>query len=95
MHTSIAFRADIEIMEDIGGRLRSLRKAQGLTVAVVARRTELNPSTVMRAESGRNPTLLTLTRLLRCYGALGGLQALVPEPALSPIAAAAARRGDR
>jgi transcriptional regulator with XRE-family HTH domain len=92
MHTSIAFQTDTEIMERIGARLRSLRKANGMTLSTVAERTELNVSTVTRAEGGLNPTLLTLTRLLRCYGALGSLEELIPEPTISPIAAAAARR---
>jgi transcriptional regulator with XRE-family HTH domain len=92
MHISIVFQTDTEIMERIGGRLRTLRRAQGMTMAAVAERTELNVSTVTRAESGQNPTLLTLTRLLRCYGALGSLEELIPEPTISPIAAAAARR---
>ncbi|MFC1575688.1 helix-turn-helix domain-containing protein [Gemmatimonadota bacterium] len=92
MNTSIAFQTDTEIMERIGGRLRRLRRAQEWTVAAVAERTELNPSTIARAESGQNPTLLTLTRLLRCYGALGSLEEFIPEPAVSPIRAAEARR---
>ena len=65
-----------------------------LTVEEVAERTDLNPGTVVRAEQGKNPTLLTLTRLLRCYGALGGMEALVPEPTVSPVAEARARRGE-
>ena len=94
MNESMFFSTDVEIMEGIGARLRGLRKAQDLTLEQVAERTELNPSTVVRAEQGKNPTLQTLTRLLRCYGALGGLQALVPEPPVSPLAAARARKGD-
>lgn len=93
MDISVIFSTDIEIMEGIGRRLRALRKAQDLTLEQVAERTELNPSTVVRAEQGKNPTLLTLTRLLRCYGALGGMETLVPEPTVSPVAAARARRG--
>ena len=88
MHKSTIFATDVEIMEGVGGQLRRLREAQRLTVDQVARRTELNPSTVLRAEHGKNPTLLTLTRLLRCYGALDGLTRIVPEPTLSPVAAA-------
>ena len=92
MYISIAFQTDTEIMERIGARLRTLRKAQGMPMSAVAERTELNVSTVTRAESGQNPTLLTLTRLLRCYGALGSLEEFIPEPTISPIAAAEARR---
>ena len=92
MHKSIVFRTDAEIMQGIGKRLRTLRRAQGLTLAQVAARTELNPSTITRAEKGQNPTLLTLTRLLRACGALSNLEQFVPEPTISPIAEAKARR---
>jgi len=94
MHTSIVFQADTEIMEQIGARLKTLRKAQAMTLVSVAEQAELNVSTVTRAESGQNPTLLTLIRLLRCYRALGTLQDFIPEPTFSPIAAAEARRRD-
>jgi len=83
---------DPEIMKQLGATLRRWRKTRGLRVADVAEHTELNPSTVVRAEAGQNPTLLTLVRLLRCYGALGGLSQLVPEPPVSPVAAAEEER---
>ena len=92
MYKSIVFQTDPEIMQSIGERLRMLRRAQGLTLAQVAERTQLNPSTIVRAEKGRNPTLLTLTRLLRACGALSSLELFVPEPTISPVAEAEARR---
>lgn len=79
-------------MERLGQALRHMRRSRGLRVADVAERTELNPSTVVRAEAGQNPTLLTLVRLLRCYGALGTLEHVMAPPPPSPIEAARSRR---
>ena len=80
-------RTDIEWMEEVGRRLRRLRKARQLTLVEVAERAGIDRVTVSRAEKGDNPTLHTLTRLLRVYGRLDGLEALVPEPLPSPLAA--------
>lgn len=92
MHTSIAFATDPELMKRLGNALRQMRKSRELRVADVAERTQLNPSTVVRAEAGQNPTLLTLVRLLRCYGALGMLEPVMAPPPQSPIKAVRSRR---
>jgi len=84
---------DPEIMRAIGQRLRALRKARSLTSTLAARRAGLSRRTVYRAEQGDNPTLLTLTRLLRVYGELAALEDFIPEPELSPMARLTRRRG--
>lgn len=86
MLKSIATATDPEIMEELGRRLRHLRKARGLTLEEVAERTGLDRTTVGRAERGDNPTLLTLIRILRAYGRLGALESFLPEPEVSPMA---------
>lgn len=77
--------SNAEVMELLGGRLRSLRKSRALTIGEVAGKTGLSRRTVARAESGRNPTLGTIVELLRAYGRLDALAALLPEPELSPM----------
>ncbi len=77
---------DIEIGEELGGRLRALRKARKLEIQAVAKATGLSRRTVYRAELGDNPTLITLLRLLRLYGRLGDLDILLRPPEVSPMA---------
>jgi DNA-binding XRE family transcriptional regulator len=83
----VSTRTDAEWMGEVGRRLRRLRTSRKLTLVEVAERSGLDRVTVSRAEKGDNPTLHTLTRLLRVYGRLDGLQAMVPEPLPSPLAA--------
>lgn len=82
---SYASATDREIQETIGERLRALRTARGLSQREAAERADLARSTVHEAESGRNPTLNTLIRLLRVYGRLGALETFIPEPTVSPM----------
>ncbi len=85
-HTSYTLATDREIMQDLGRRLRRLREARELTAIEAAARAGLSRRTVWRAESGDNPTLLTLLRLLRTYGHIEAVESFVPEPVLSPMA---------
>jgi len=86
---------DREIIEGIGGRLRELRRRQGLTMIEVGELAGLDRGTVSRAEQGDNPTLLTLIRMLRVYGRLPALDAFLPDPGISPMARLEARRRGR
>lgn len=80
-------RTDVEWMAEVGRRLGRLRASRALTLVEVAERAGLDRETVSRAEKGDNPTLQTLTRLLRVYGRLDALEQLAPEPLPSPLAA--------
>ncbi len=86
---------DPEIMEEIGRRLRALRKSRGLTTVETAARAGLARRTVQRAEGGDNPTLATVLRLLRLYGRLAGLESFIPEPEVSPMALIRKQPGQR
>ena len=94
-HISGDTSTDREIMAEIGARLRSLRKAQGMALSEVASQTELNKSTVSRAEGGKNPTLLTILRLLRVFGRIEALDGFIPEPGLSPMELLSERRREQ
>lgn len=85
MDKSISVATDPEVLQEIGKRLRSLRKARGMTLKDAANRAGLDRTTVSRAEHGDNPTLLTLLRLLRSYGRLGAIESFIPEPQVSPM----------
>lgn len=72
-------------METVGRRLRDYRLRQNISRAHLAERAGLGVATVARAEAGHNPRLITLIRILRALGRLDSLDALLPEPALSPL----------
>lgn len=84
---------DPEVLKELGRRLRALRRARDLTMGEVAARSGLSEKTVARAEQGRNPTLLTVVRLLRVYERLSALDDFVPEPEISPMALIRERGG--
>lgn len=86
---------DREIMAEIGRRLRELRRRRRKTMIEVGELSQLDRTTVSRAERGDNPTLLTVVRLLRVYGRLQALESFLPEPEVSPMARLAARRRRR
>ena len=92
---TLTLMTDDEVMAFLGRRLRSLRKAQRLTMIKAAVRSGLSRRTVYSAEHGDNPTLQTLVRLLRLYGRLDGLRAFIPEPEISPMALLEEKRGSR
>ena len=66
-----------------------------MTLVEVAELTEMNKSTVSRAEGGDNPTFLTVLRLLRAYGRIEALDGFIPEPELSPMQLLAERRREQ
>lgn len=84
---------DDEILEEIGERLKSLREARGMTQTEAAERAGIGRHTLYRAERGGNPTLQTVTRLLRAYGRLHALESFIPRPEVSPMARLRERKG--
>lgn len=86
MTNTLAVNSDDEISQMIGGRLQAYRLQRNLTVHAVATKAGLNPNTVMNAERGANPRLVTVIRLLRAYDRLDGLDAFLPAPRISPLA---------
>ncbi len=90
--SSYTTASDREVLEEMGRRLRAARERQGFSAVDVAARTGLSRRTVWRAELGDNPTLSTLLRLLRLYGELESLSAVLREPEVSPMAALEAQQ---
>jgi transcriptional regulator with XRE-family HTH domain len=83
---------DPEVLTELGGRIRGYRLQQNLSIASLAMRAGIAPLTLQNAEHGQNFTVETLIRLLRALGRLEQLDALLPEPGLSPLALLAERR---
>lgn len=70
----------------VGGRLRAYRLQRNLTVEEVATKGGLSRNTVLNAERGANPRLVTVIRLLRALDRLDALDAFLPTPRISPLA---------
>ena len=85
MSTITGETTDIEILRELGKRLRSYRLQQNLSVADVATRAGVNPNTVVNVEAGRNARLMTIVRLLRVYGRIEAVNAFLPPPQVSPL----------
>ncbi|HLA76239.1 MAG TPA: helix-turn-helix transcriptional regulator [Vicinamibacteria bacterium] len=77
--------SDPRIQEVLGLRLRSYRKAQGLSLDGLAQRTGLSPLTLHKAEHGGNFTVRTLLRVLRALGRLEQLDAFLSPIPQSPL----------
>jgi transcriptional regulator with XRE-family HTH domain len=75
----------MELLRELGVRLRACRLQANRTAADVATRAGLNRNTVVNAERGANPRLLTVVRMLRVLGRLDALDAFLPPPAISPL----------
>ncbi|WP_405504690.1 helix-turn-helix domain-containing protein [Streptomyces purpurascens] len=61
-------KADDEVLDGVGPRLRALRRARGITLADLAATTGVSESTLSRLESGlRRPSLELLLPLARTY----------------------------
>jgi len=77
--------SDKAAMALIGERIQRERLNQNLTQAGLAERAGIGVRTVRSLEAGQKPTVETLIRALRGLGKLGALDALLPEPGLSPL----------
>lgn len=77
--------SDDAALQALGRRLARHRLNRNLTQAEVAAEAGVSTLTVQRIEQGRSSQATNLIRILRALGLLDNLDALVPEPAISPI----------
>ena len=87
--------SDEAILTEVGVRLRTERLNRNLTIDEIAERAGVADKTVRNVETGENYSVATLLRLLRALGLLGRVDALIPEPGLSPIELAKLRGKQR
>lgn len=84
------------ILEEMGARIRLERLNRDLSQKDLATATGMSISTIRNIESGDgNPTMRVIIEVLRALGLLDRIDALLPEPAPSPIQAAKLRRRQR
>ena len=69
----------------LGSRVQRERLNRNLTQAELAERAGIGPRTVRYLEAGRQTTVETLIRVLRALEKLDALNALLPEPGMSPL----------
>ena len=77
--------SDHAALQALGRRLARHRLNRNLTQAALAAQAGVSTPTVQRIEQGHSSQAVNLVRILRALGLLGNLDALVPEPAISPI----------
>jgi transcriptional regulator with XRE-family HTH domain len=78
---------DEAVLRELGRRLAAVRLGRNLTQAQLAGQAGVSKRTIERMESGEVATQLSgFVRVCRALDLLGGIDALVPEPAPSPLA---------
>ena len=83
MDFSAASIAAIEA--ELGRRIEAARLAANISQAELAAESGVSRRTITRIENGAGASLETLIRLMRALGLAGRLDALLPEPRVSPI----------
>lgn len=76
------------ILEELGQRIRYNRIAADFSQAELAKRAGISVGTLASLEKGRGGTLENMLNVLRALGSLSGLELLLPEQTVSPIAIA-------
>ena len=82
--------SDSVILEELGQRIRALRRRNKLTQITLAKRTLLAVGTIKSLEAGKGK-LSTLVAVLRELGALEQLDRFIPPITISPLKMADAR----
>ena len=82
---AIESKTDKEIVQELGGRIRSYRLQRNLSQDELARQAGVNRTTVRDIEGGKDSQLSTLVKLMRALGRLEDLGAFLPIPSVSPI----------
>ncbi|OGA01166.1 MAG: hypothetical protein A3H35_00205 [Betaproteobacteria bacterium RIFCSPLOWO2_02_FULL_62_17] len=82
---AMASTTDIEVLQEIGDRLRTYRLQRNLAQADLAARAGVNRTTIRDIEAGKDSQLSTLVKLLRALGRLEDIDAFLPKPSVSPI----------
>src|SRR5688572_12964806 len=77
--------SDSAVVQELGRRLAQYRLNQNLTQQALAQEAGVSLRTLNRIECGEASQSSNLLRVLRALGLLDNLEALVPEPPVSPM----------
>jgi transcriptional regulator with XRE-family HTH domain len=83
------------VVAELGRRFEHVRLQQNLTQAELAEAAGVGEATLRRFERGRSIQLTTLVKLLKTMHLLGGLETILPEDSVDPIAELERWRGRR
>lgn len=86
---------DRQIVIELGERIARHRLSQNVSQDQLAREAGVSKRTVVRLENGESSQLTNLIRILRALNLLDNLDALIPNPQISPIAALQAQARER
>jgi putative transcriptional regulator len=73
------------VLKQLGKRLLQYRLNRNMTQEALAKDAGVSGRTINRVEHGHSTQLSNLIRLLRSLDLLQNIDALIPEPAVSPI----------
>lgn len=77
--------SDDATLKELGSRITRYRLNRNLTQDTLAREAGVSKRTIHRVEHGHSTQALNLIRILRALHLLENFEALIPEPAISPI----------
>lgn len=77
--------SDNAALEELGARIARYRLNRNWTQDALAKEAGVSKRTINRIEHGHSTQAANLIRILRALGLLENLEALIPEPAISPI----------
>ncbi len=77
--------SDDAVLKEIGNRITQYRLNQDKTQAALAQEAGVSSRTMIRVEHGHSVQGSSLIRILRALQLVENLDALIPEPAVSPV----------
>ncbi|MEZ5346962.1 MAG: helix-turn-helix transcriptional regulator [Pyrinomonadaceae bacterium] len=77
--------SDEAILKEIGERIARYRLNENQTQSSLATEAGVSERTLQRAENGQTIQATSLIRILRALGLTKNLEALIPQPAVSPV----------
>lgn len=77
--------SDDATLKELGNRIVQYRLNRNLTQGALADEAGVSTRTILRVEHGHSTQTSNLIRILRALHLLENFEALIPEPAISPI----------
>ena len=77
--------SDSAILEELGNRIAQYRLNRNLTQEDLAKEAGMSLRTLVRIEQGYPAQMPSIVRLLRVLRLLANMEALIPEPPVSPV----------
>jgi len=77
--------SDETVLQELGQRIARYRLNRNMTQGALATESGVSTPTVQRLEKGHSTQAANLIRILRTLKLLDNLEALIPDPVLSPL----------